>query len=104
MQTHELKTDPEVFKAVLDGTKTYEIRKNDRGFAVGDTLVLRETLHTGRDMAMGSPLVYTGRKVVRCVSHMLTGPIYGLAEGWSILSLVQPQRTVYADPRNVYDD
>jgi hypothetical protein len=89
MSTHELKTDSEVFRAVLDGTKTYEIRKNDRGFAVGDMLVLRETLHTGRDMAMGSPLVYTGREVVRRVSHMLTGPIYGLAAGWSILSLTQ---------------
>lgn len=87
MKTHELKTDPEVFQAVQDGRKTYEIRKNDRGFAVGDLLLLRETLHTGRDMAMGSPLVYTGRRDLRAVKHMLTGPIYGLAAGWSILSL-----------------
>ena len=99
MKTHDLKTDPEVFQAVLDGSKTYEIRKNDRGFSVGDTLVLRETLHTGRDMAMGSPLVYTGRKVVSRVTHMLTGPVYGLAAGWSILSLGRAQSpTQPADP------
>lgn len=93
MQTHELKTDPEVFQAVLDGLKTYEIRKNDRGFAVGDLLLLRETQHSGAAMAAGAPLVYTGRKVVRGVSHVLTGPIYGLAAGWSILSLAQPKDT-----------
>ena len=85
--THELKTDPAPFEAVYYGTKTYEIRKNDRDFKVGDTLVLRETLHTGRDMLMGSPLVYTGRKAVRRISHILTGPAYGLAPGWVILSL-----------------
>lgn len=94
MQTHELKTDPEVFQAVIDGLKTYEIRKNDRGFSVGDTLVLRETLHTGRDMAMGSPLVYTGRAVQVAVTHMLTGPIYGLAAGWSILSMRRLAQTL----------
>lgn len=101
---HELKTDSAVFADVLNGTKTFEIRKNDRAFCVGDTLVLRETLHTGRDMAMGSPLVYTGRTVTRHVSHALYGPIYGLARDWVILSLAQPQCTVVAHPANVYDD
>lgn len=87
MKVHELKTDPEVFQAVLDGLKTYEIRKNDRGFAVGDTLVLRETTHSGAAIAAGAPLEYTGRQYATSVTHMLTGPIYGLEAGWSILSL-----------------
>ena len=87
MKAHELKTDPEVFQAVLDGLKTYEIRKNDRGFAVGDTLVLRETTHSGAAIASGVPLEYTGRQYATSVTHMLTGPIYGLESGWSILSL-----------------
>lgn len=37
----ELKTDPELFEATLNGTKDWEIRFNDRGFKVGDKLVLR---------------------------------------------------------------
>lgn len=84
MTEHNLKTDPAVFQAVVDGVKTYEIRKNDRGFAVGDTLVLHETKHTGKDMAAGAPLIYTGRTALRVVGHLLVG--YGLDPGWCILS------------------
>lgn len=39
---HELKIWPEPFKAVFNGTKLYEVRKADRPFAVGDTVVLKE--------------------------------------------------------------
>lgn len=39
---HILKSWPEQFDAVLRRIKKFEIRKNDRGFAVGDELELRE--------------------------------------------------------------
>lgn len=84
---HELKTDPEVFDAVFRGDKTYEIRFNDRDYKVGDMLVLRETVHTGEEMKTGKPLIYTKRSICKYVSHILKGPIYGLADGWVILSL-----------------
>lgn len=87
MMNHELKTDSEVFQALIDGAKTYELRKDDRGFAVGDTLTLRETKHTGAEMAAGAPLEYTGRTTGRVVTHILRGPIYGLTDGWVILSV-----------------
>ena len=84
---HILKIDPGPFGALMAGTKTGELRKNDRSFAVGDLLQLRETVHTGFSMAAGAPLEYTGRSTKRRVTHILYGPIYGLAEGWVILSL-----------------
>jgi hypothetical protein len=42
MATHELKTVAPHFAHVQSGAKRAEIRKDDRGFAVGDVLVLRE--------------------------------------------------------------
>lgn len=39
---HKLKIGSEFFKAVKDGRKKFEIRKNDRAFHEGDILVLEE--------------------------------------------------------------
>jgi len=41
MQTHELKCWPTYFDAVARGEKTFEVRKNDRFFQQGDTVVLK---------------------------------------------------------------
>jgi hypothetical protein len=51
---HELKTWPMYYGQLVDGTKTFEYRRDDRGFDTGDTLYLREwdpdTGYTGREM------------------------------------------------------
>lgn len=41
-RTLYLKIRPEYFKAVKSGKKTFEVRRNDIGFKVGDIVVLRE--------------------------------------------------------------
>jgi len=55
MKTHELKTEPPYFQAVVDGRKRFEIRKNDRDFSEGDTLLLKEFEPVNKE--------YTGREV-----------------------------------------
>ena len=90
MTTHVLKTDPEVFCAVFNGKKKFEIRLNDRDFQVGDTLLLRETQFTGADMRAGAPLIYTDRELKVIVTYILHGQIYGLAENWCIMSIRIP--------------
>lgn len=82
---HVLKTDPAVFQDVLDGKKTFEIRFNDRGYQVGDLIVLKETKFTGQQMREGSPLIYTGREMQKQISYILSG--YGLQDGWVILGI-----------------
>lgn len=39
---HELKVWPDFFDDLCSGKKSFELRKLDRPFAVGDTLCLRE--------------------------------------------------------------
>ena len=39
---HELKILPQYYCRVADGSKTFEVRKNDRGFQPGDIVTLRE--------------------------------------------------------------
>ena len=51
MMIHELKILPEYFEAVAGGAKSFELRKDDRGFTVGDEIILKEwngTEYTGR--------------------------------------------------------
>lgn len=50
MKTHNLKTDPEVFSANLAGLKPWEIRYDDRGYQVGDMIILEETRFSGCEM------------------------------------------------------
>ena len=75
--THDLKILPEYFMAVALDKKTFEIRKNDRGYHVGDCLVLREW--NGQE--------FTGRNIVRYVSYILYDWQAGLKDGYCIMSL-----------------
>lgn len=79
---HSLKTWPEFFEKIADGTKTFELRKDDRGFEVGDELILVEY----------SPVAdcVTGRKVIRRVTYIMRGPSFGLDAGWCVMALAAP--------------
>jgi hypothetical protein len=63
MTTHELKTWPDYYAHLVDGTKTFEYRRDDRGFKVGDVLYLREWEPTFER--------YTGREMHRRVTYLL---------------------------------
>jgi hypothetical protein len=71
-RTHELKTWPSVFRDAVDGIKTFEIRKNDRDFAIGDTLVLKE-FDPAKSTATSSLRAYTGEEEEFIVTYMIQG-------------------------------
>lgn len=82
-QHHVLKCWPEPFAAVLDGSKRFEYRLDDRGFRVGDTLCLREYVPQDVD----GPHGFTGREITASITYILDDG-FGLPRGYCILSLV----------------
>jgi hypothetical protein len=76
---HRLKTWPEVFAHTVSGKKTFEIRKNDRNFAVGDALALQEW----NSMAEK----YTGKVLMVWVEYILHGGEFGIPKGYVIMSI-----------------
>lgn len=60
---HELKIWPQYFERVKDGSKTFEVRNNDRGFQTGDEVVLREYVHEDQRYTDDSRIGFTGRNL-----------------------------------------
>lgn len=73
---HELKTLAEYYDAVDRGDKTFEIRIDDRGFAVGDVLYLVETRVDGSR---------TGRSSHYKVTYLTE---FSQQEGWVVMAIV----------------
>lgn len=63
--THELKCWPPWFQDVLEGRKTFEVRRDDRGYREGDTLLLREWDPEAK--------AYSGRNLRVRVTYLLRG-------------------------------
>jgi hypothetical protein len=75
---HELKLSCEFFVPVLNETKRFEIRKDDRGYKVDDVLRLMEY---DRFVCQ-----YTGREVHANVRYILDKAI-GLDVGYVVMSI-----------------
>lgn len=77
---HEVKILPEYFRQVFvrpgEGTKRFELCKDDRNYQIGDSVTLREWLpeegYTGNEITVG--IIYVMRNC----------PQYGLMEGYCI--------------------
>ena len=75
---HELKILPQYFEEVWNGNKTFELRKDDRDYKIGDTLRLLEFDYG----------TYTGRECNRTILYILRdADQYGLKEDFVILAI-----------------
>ncbi|MED4852257.1 DUF3850 domain-containing protein [Caldifermentibacillus hisashii] len=74
---HRLKIQPKYFEAVCDGKKSFEIRKNDRNFQVGDSLLLEEYNPETQE--------YTGRVVERKITYITN---YAQQENYVVMAIV----------------
>jgi len=90
MRTHELKTWPSVFNAVASHAKTHEVRKNDRDYAVGDVLYMREWDPDKYQMARTckEESAYTGRWIKASITYITPGGSFGLPVDLCVMSIV----------------
>lgn len=81
--THDLKCWPVHFRPLKAGLKTHELRRNDRNFALGDFLHVREYVPHANE--------YTGDTCDFRITHVLhAGPDHpGLAPGFADLSILR---------------
>ncbi len=87
MKRHYLRILPEYYRAVDSGAKTFEIRKNDRDFKVGDIITLQEFDNTEiADCIEG----YTRNSVTGVITFITD---YEQKEGYVVFSFVVPEAT-----------
>lgn len=79
MTIHRLKVWPQFFRALARDEKTFEARKDDRGFQVGDVLRLEEWDPETKQ--------FTGAEVQRRVTYILRGPAFGVEAGHVIMAV-----------------
>ena len=58
MTTHEIKCWPKFYQQVIDGRKTFELRRDDREYNAGDHLLLREWFPDEQDYSTRECLCY----------------------------------------------
>lgn len=75
-KNHYLKTEIIYYQSVKAGLKKFELRKNDRDYKVGDTIVLLEVKNGNS----------TGNQLLPCeIKYILTGGVYGLDKDYCII-------------------
>jgi len=75
-----LKTLPRFFNAVLEGEKTFEVRReDDKTFSVGDILYLREYLDDED--------VFTGRGITVEVRYIMRESKFGVTPGFCVMAV-----------------
>jgi Domain of unknown function (DUF3850) len=94
MSDHELKSWPNFFDDVRLCLKTFEIRKGDRPFKVGDRLILKEW-----DPERES---YTGRVLVRKITYLSDLAVIG--QPGVVAMSIQPEHEGFPHPLNEYHD
>lgn len=82
-KVHDVKLGTTFFDDVKSGRKTFELRKNDRGYKEGDTIVM----HEYKDGTT------TGRTITKRIVYMLED-FTGLEDGYCILGLGEAEETL----------
>ena len=94
MKTHYLKTKEPYFLAIRDGEKNFEVRRDDRGFQRGDTVVLVKQVgkHSEDEKLMSDAKIGEGYDFLRYkIGWILTGGQLGIEAGYIVFQLEEAQ-------------
>lgn len=89
MVEHILKTLPDYWDAINRGEKNFEVRRDDRGFQKGDTLILYRLIRhpSGRLDVERSYTNNMPREIRRKITYILTGGQLGIEPGYVVMGL-----------------
>lgn len=83
MKLHELKIHKHYYDFIINGYKTFELRKNDRNYEVGD--IIHFVKENGEDFLNNSNNIFEITYILQNV------PQYGLCNDFCILSIKKCQ-------------
>jgi len=78
MAEHTLKSWPEYFGPIHNGTKTFDLRKDDRNYAVGDIVLFYEWKPSIKEAT---------DRTTRCKINYILRDFEGLTPGYCILGI-----------------
>ena len=93
MTRHQMKLNDRYFDAVANGTKSFEIRKDDRGFRVGDVLELYRVNDNGLYVSNDGTYASNDRSGLKPiqvkVTYIFTHNDFpaGIPEGFVVMSI-----------------
>ncbi len=82
---HDLKCHESIFQDILNRTKPWEYRLNDRNFLLGDQLKLNEVKN--KKINGVNNLIHTGREVFVEVVYILKGGQFGIPTNFVIMTI-----------------
>ena len=82
--THYLKTWQPFWDDIASGKKTFEIRKHDRDFKIGDILILQEYDHKTEEYCLGNCLP-------AIITYIVEGGQFGIEKGYCVMGIALPK-------------
>lgn len=96
-RTHILKVNNAYMDAIVSGEKNFEVRRDDRGFQKGDTLILCRWgscdgtgpgfMDERGNVVSSYPLTSDVHRIERTIKFILTGGQFGIDPGYVVMAI-----------------
>lgn len=88
---HELKCLAEFYPDVVNGNKPFEVRRDDRNFAINQIILLKEVKEINYDNMpptfLSREIIETGKSCKLLITYKLTGERWGIKDGYCVLGV-----------------